>query len=187
MRKQLQAVNKSATDIAEITCRTNEACVRIIDKQFKPIENFADRDHCIQYMVSVMLVFGRLEGTDYEDGSEAATSPLVESLRQKMRCVEDPAFTADYHDSEKRFISNALSVRLTDGTTLDEVVVQAPLGHRSRREEANPQILAKYKRHLEPHFSKERVEELLSLAVDPQRLSTMAVDEYVDLYVKSDK
>src|SRR4051812_29228769 len=160
---QLKAMGKSAADIKGVTCRTHEACIRIIDKQFKPMDNFADRDHCIQYMCSVMLVFGRLTTSDYSDGSEAATSPLVESLRKKMKCVEDPQFTADYHDPALRTISNGLTVELNDGTVLEEVVVEAPLGHRLRREEAKPEILAKYKRHLEPHFSADKVKQLLEL------------------------
>ncbi|KAK0718853.1 MmgE/PrpD family-domain-containing protein [Apiosordaria backusii] len=180
---QLKAMGKSAADIKEITCRTHEACVRIIDKQFKPMDNFADRDHCIQYMCSVMLVFGRLTANDYVDGSEAATSPLVESLRKKIKCVEDPKFTADYHDPALRTISNGLTVELNDGTVLPEVVIEAPLGHRLRREEAKPVIFAKYKRHLEPHYSTEKVQQLLELGQNPKKLEAMTVDEYVDLYV----
>ena len=179
-------MGKSAADIKAITCRTHEACVRIIDKQFKPMDNFADRDHCIQYMCSVMLVFGRLTAGDYVDGSEAATSPLVESLRQKIKCVEDPSFTADYHDPARRTISNALTVELNDGTVLDEVIVEAPLGHRLRREEAKPEILAKYKRHLGYHFAEDKVKVLVELGLDPKRLESMDVDEYVDLYVVKD-
>ncbi|KAK4466662.1 MmgE/PrpD family-domain-containing protein [Cladorrhinum samala] len=183
---QLKAMGKSAADIKEITCRTHEACVRIIDKQFKPMDNFADRDHCIQYMCSVMLVFGRLTAGDYVDGSEAATSPLVESLRKKIKCVEDPKFTADYHDPALRTISNGLTVELNDGTFLPEVVVEAPLGHRLRREEAKPEILAKYKRHLDHHYSADKVQKLVELGTDGGKLDSMAVDEYVDLYVSKD-
>ncbi|KAF3768747.1 hypothetical protein M406DRAFT_344783 [Cryphonectria parasitica EP155] len=179
----LKAQGKSAADIKAITNRTHEACVRIIDKQFKPMDNFADRDHCVQYMCAVMLVFGRLQATDYTDGSEAATSPLVESLRQKIKCVEDPAFTKDYHDPALRTISNALTVELNDGTVLEEVVVEAPLGHRLRREEAKPEIMAKFKRHLEPHYSADKVKQLVDLGADRQKLEGLAVDEYVDLYV----
>ncbi|KAH6697540.1 2-methylcitrate dehydratase [Plectosphaerella plurivora] len=183
---QLKAAGKSAADIKEVTIRTHEACVRIIDKQFKPMDNFADRDHCIQYMCSVMLVFGRLQATDYTDGGEAATSELVESLRKRIRCVEDPKFTADYHDPAQRTISNALTVELNDGTVLDEVVVEAPLGHRLRREEAKPEILKKYQRHLGPHFSEDRVKHLVELGLDQKKLEATPVDEYVDLYVSKD-
>ncbi|KAI9823429.1 MAG: ATP-binding cassette transporter CGR1 [Thelocarpon impressellum] len=181
---QLKSMNKSAADIEAITIRTHEACVRIIDKQFKPMDNFADRDHCIQYMVAVMLVFNRLEATDYTDGGEAATSPLVEDLRKRIACVEDPQFTKDYHEASLRTIPNALTVILRDGTKLEEVAVEAPLGHRLRREEAKPEILAKYKRHLSPHYDTSKVQELVELGNNPARLENMAVDEYVGLYVK---
>ena len=180
----LKSKGKSAEDIKEVTIRTHEACIRIIDKQFKAMDNFADRDHCIQYMVATMLVFNRLEATDYTDGGEAAESPLIEDLRKRIKCVEDPQFTKDYHDPSLRTISNALTVTLNDGTVMDEVSVEAPLGHRLRREEAKPHILAKYKRHLGPHFDGERVKELCDLGVDAQRLESMEVDKYVDMYVK---
>ncbi|EME49541.1 hypothetical protein DOTSEDRAFT_58756 [Dothistroma septosporum NZE10] len=181
---QLKDMGKSAADIEEITNRTHEACIRIIDKQHKPMENYADRDHCVQYMAATMLVFGRLTADDYTDGGEAATSELVESLRQRIACKEDPAFTEDYHNPDKRTISNALTVKLKDGTVLPEVVVEAPLGHRLRREEAKPEILAKYKRHIEPHFAADHVKKLVDLGNNPSELYKMQVDEYVDLYVK---
>jgi len=183
---RLQSMGKSAADIKDITIRTHEACIRIIDKQFKPMDNFADRDHCIQYMVSVMLVFNRLRATDYTDGGEAATSELIEDLRKRIKCVEDPQFTKDYHDPSIRSIANALTVTLNDGTVLDEVSVEAPLGHRLRREEAKPEILDKYKRHLGPHFRADRVEELVKLGTPEKRaeLENFEVDKYVDLYVK---
>lgn len=184
VNKVLADMGKSAKDIKEITCRTHEACIRIIDKQFKAMDNFADRDHCIQYMVTVMLVFNRLEATDYSDGGEAATSPLVEDLRKRIKCVEDPQFTKDYHDPSLRTISNALTVTLNDGTVLDEVVVEAPLGHRLRRDEAKPEILAKYKRHLSHHYPESKIKELVELGTDVSRLDSMEVDKYIDLYVK---
>ena len=148
LNKKLKSMGKTAADIESVVNRTHEACIRIIDKQFKPMDNFADRDHCVQYMVATMFVFDRLEATDYVDGGEAATSQLVESLRQRIKCVEDPQFTVDYHDPAKRTIANALTVTLKDGTVLEEEVVEAPLGHRLRREEAKPEILKKYKNHL---------------------------------------
>ena len=134
-------------------------------------------------MAATMLVFGRLETTDYTDGGEAATSPVVEDQRKRNKCVEDPQFTKDYHDPAKRTISNALTVTLNDGTVLDEVVVEAPLGHKWRRDEAKPHILAKYKRHLGHHFDNAKVEDMVKLGTDASRLDDMPVDEYVDLYV----
>ncbi|KAJ5623020.1 2-methylcitrate dehydratase [Penicillium lividum] len=184
INKKLAEMGKSAKDIKEITNRTHEACIRIIDKQFKAMDNFADRDHCVQYMVATMLVFNRLTASDYADGSEAATSPLLADLRTRIRCVEDEQFTKDYHNPEKRTIPNALTVTLNDGTVLEEVVVEAPLGHRLRREEAKPEILAKYKRHLQAHFDQARIDELLEVGWDRQQLENYEVDKYVDLYVK---
>lgn len=131
-----------------------------------------------------MLAFNRLTATDYADGSEAATSPLVEDLRKRIRCVEDTQFTTDYHDPAKRTIPNALTVTLNDGTVLEEVVVEAPLGHRLRREEAKPEILAKYKRHLQAHFEQARIDELLEVGLNKSALEGYDVDKYVDLYVK---
>ncbi|CRG86310.1 2-methylcitrate dehydratase [Talaromyces islandicus] len=183
INKKLAELGKSAKDIKEITNRTHEACIRIIDKQFKAMDNFADRDHCVQYMVATMLVFNRLTAQDYADGSEAATSELLENLRQRIKCVEDPQFTTDYHDPAKRTIPNALTVTLNDGTVLDEVVVEAPLGHKFRREEAKPEILAKYKRHIEGHFDAARVKHLLELGWNQKELENTDVDKYVDLYV----
>ncbi|KAF1808846.1 2-methylcitrate dehydratase [Eremomyces bilateralis CBS 781.70] len=183
LNKKLAALGKTAADIEEVVNRTHEACIRIIDKQFKPMDNFADRDHCVQYMVSTMFVFNRLEATDYPDGSEAATSELVESLRQRIRCVEDPQFTADYHNPNKRTIANALTVKLRDGTVLEEEVVEAPLGHRLRREEAKPEILKKFERHITPHYDATKVKEMVALGQDLEKLSEMEVDKFVDLYV----
>jgi len=184
LNKKLAAMGKSAADIEHVSNRTHEACIRIIDKQLKPMDNFADRDHCVQYMVATMFVFNRLTAEDYSDGSEAATSPLVESLRKKISCVEDPQFTTDYHDPEKRTIANALTVTLKDGTVLEEEVVEAPLGHRLRREEAKPEIMKKFQKHLAPHFSESHVQKLMELGNNPAELYKMPVDEYVDLYVK---
>ena len=135
-------------------------------------------------MTAVMLVFNRLTTTDYADGSEAATSELVESLRKRIRCVEDPQMTADYHNPDMRTIPNALTVRLNDGSVLEEVVVAAPLGHRTRREEAKPVILDKFRRHISPHFPSDRIEQLIALHADAKKLEEMGVDEYVDLYAK---
>ncbi|KAL4945121.1 hypothetical protein BDV06DRAFT_185656 [Aspergillus oleicola] len=184
VNEKLRALGKSAKDIKEVTNRTHEACIRIIDKQFKAMDNFADRDHCVQYMVATMLTFNRLTANDYADGSEAATSPLLEDLRKRIRCVEDPKFTLDYHDPAKRTIPNALTVTLNDGTVLDEVVVEAPLGHRLRREEAKPDILSKYERHLKAHFDQTRLKELVDLGNDKAAIEAYEVDKYVDLYVK---
>lgn len=134
-------------------------------------------------MVATMLVYGRLTAADYADGSEAATSPLLDDLRQRITCKEDTKYTTDYHEPSKRTIPNALTVTLNDGTVLDEVAVEAPLGHRLRRDEAKPEILAKYKRHLGAHFNQAQVDKLVELGSNRAALENYDVDKYVDEYV----
>ena len=119
--QQMQAAGKTSDDIKKITIRTHEACIRIIDKK-GPLNNFADRDHCIQYMVAVPFIFGRLTARDYED--DIAADPRIDALREKIVCVEDAGFSADYHDPEKRSIANAVTVEFNDGTVFDEVAVE---------------------------------------------------------------
>ena len=131
-----------------------------------------------------MLAFGKLDGADYNDDSEAASSQLVEHIRRSTSCVVDPQFTADYHDPTRRTISNALTVTLMDGTMMDEVVVQAPLGHRFRREEAIPKIMDKYERHLASHYRPDHVKRLMELGSNRIELEKMDMDSFVDLYVE---
>ena len=135
LHARLAQTGRSAGDIRHIRIRTHEAVIRIIDKK-GPLHNPADRDHCIQYMIAVPLLFGRLTAADYEDAIGA--DPRIDLLRAKMDCVEDPQFTADYHDPEKRSIANALTVEFSDGTVWDEVVVEYPIGHKRRRAEGIP-------------------------------------------------
>src|SRR5690606_16147312 len=116
---KLKAAGKSHDDIRKITIRTHEACIRIIDKK-GPLNNPADRDHCIQYMVAVPVLFGRLTAGDYED--DVAADPRIDALRERIICLEDPGFTSDYHDPDKRSIANALTVEFDDGSKLDEIV-----------------------------------------------------------------
>lgn len=174
---------KSVLDIEKVTIRTHEACIRIIDKQ-GPLNNPADRDHCIQYMVAVPLLFGRLTARDYED--EIAADPRIDVLREKIHCVEDKQFTADYHDPSKRSIANALSVIFSDGTQLDEVIVEYPIGHARRRVEGIPLLIEKYKTNLARVFPKLQQEEILEASLNRQRLESMPVNEFMDLFVKGD-
>ncbi|MGO4333026.1 bifunctional 2-methylcitrate dehydratase/aconitate hydratase [Cupriavidus sp. 2TAF22] len=177
---QLAATGRTAADIGRVTIRTHEACIRIIDKQ-GPLANPADRDHCIQYMVAVPLLFGRLTAEDYED--KVAADPRIDALRDKIACVEDTAFTADYHDPGKRSIANALTVELNDGTVLPEVVVEYPIGHRRRREDGIPLLVEKFKTNLARRFPPRQQEAILAVSLDQARLEAMPVHEYVDLYV----
>ncbi|MCP3099438.1 bifunctional 2-methylcitrate dehydratase/aconitate hydratase [Myxococcus sp. K15C18031901] len=177
---ELARRGKSTADIARISIRTHEACIRIIDKK-GPLANPADRDHCIQYMVAVPLLFGRLTAADYED--RVASDPRIDELREKTVCVEDPAFTRDYHDPEKRSIANGLTVTLKDGTTLPEVVVEYPVGHKRRRTEGIPLLEAKFRRNLERRFAEKQRDRILALSLDAHRLDETPVHEYVDAFV----
>ena len=146
LQRQLDARKLSSEAIEKITIRTHEACLRIIDKQ-GPLANPADRDHCVQYMIAIPLIFGRLTAADYED--DVAADPRIDALRAKVACVEEPRFTADYHDPEKRSIANSLRVELNDGAVLEETV-EYPIGHRRRRAEGLPLLVEKFKRNLAP-------------------------------------
>ncbi|MGA2548758.1 MAG: bifunctional 2-methylcitrate dehydratase/aconitate hydratase [Burkholderiaceae bacterium] len=170
----------SADDIKKVTIRTHEACIRIIDKK-GPLNNPADRDHCIQYMVAVPLLFGRLTAGDYED--TIASDPRIDALRERIVCVEDPRFTKDYHDPEKRSIANALTIELKNGKKLDEVVVEYPIGHKRRRKEGIPLLEAKFRTNLARRFPAKQQERILDVSLDAKRLASMAVNDYVDLYV----
>ena len=176
----MKAAAKSAADITSVKIRTHEACIRIIDKK-GPLGNPADRDHCIQYMVAVPLIFGRLTARDYED--DVASDPAIDALREKIVCVEDPAFTIDYHDPSKRSIANALTVEFKDGSKFDEIVVEYPIGHARRRTDGIPLLIEKFKINLARIFSADQQKEILDVSMDYKKLSQMAVNEYVDLYV----
>lgn len=177
---RLRANGARVEDIAKITIRTHEAAIRIIDKS-GPLANPADRDHCIQYMVAVPLIFGRLTAADYEDA--VAADPRIDALRSKIVCVEDPRFTADYHDPNKRSIANALTVEFDDGTKLDEVVVEYPIGHKRRRAEGIPLLVEKFKTNLARRFPDKQRQAILDASLDQAKLEAMPVSEYVDLYV----
>jgi len=176
----LAKAGKSVADIKKITIRTHEAAIRIIDKK-GPLANPADRDHCIQYMVAVPLIFGRLTAADYEDS--IAKDPRIDVLRDKIVCVEDKQFTKDYHDPEKRSIANALTVEFKDGKKLAEIVVEYPIGHKRRRKDGIPLLVEKFKTNLARRFPVKQQEAILAVSLDQKKLEAMPVNEYVDLYV----
>jgi 2-methylcitrate dehydratase len=175
----LQAAGKSAGDIRKITIGTHEACLRIIDKR-GPLNNPADRDHCIQYMIAIPLLFGRLTAADYED--RVASHPRIDELRSKMETFEVPQFTADYHDPEKRSIANSLRVELVDGSRLEETV-EYPIGHKRRRKDGIPLLEAKFKTNLARRFPLQQQTKILDVSLNQIVLENMSVHEYVDLYV----
>ncbi|SIO00817.1 bifunctional 2-methylcitrate dehydratase/aconitate hydratase [Paraburkholderia phenazinium] len=180
LHAQLRAAGKTVEDISKITIRTHEAAIRIIDKT-GPLNNPADRDHCIQYMIAVPLIYGRLTAADYEDS--VAQDPRIDALRNTMTCVEDPQFTKDYHDPEKRSIANALTIEFNDGSTFDEVVVEYPIGHKRRRADGIPLLVEKFRTNLARKFPVKQQQAILDVSLDQARLEAMPVNEYVDLFV----
>jgi 2-methylcitrate dehydratase len=173
-------VKERLSDIAKITLRTHESAIRIIDKR-GPLANPADRDHCIQYMVAVPLIHGRLTAADYEDN--VAADPRIDQLREKMVCVEDKAFSKDYHDPDRRSIANGITIELKDGTKLKEVVVEYPIGHRRRRKEGLPVLVEKFRTNLARRFPAKQQAAILDVALDAAKLEAMPVHEFVDLMV----
>ena len=173
-------VKDKLDQIQKIVIRTHESAIRIIDKK-GPLNNPADRDHCIQYMVAVPLIHGRLTAADYED--DIALDPRVDALRDKMECVEDKQFSKDYLDPEKRSIANGIQVFFKDGSKTDEVVVEYPIGHRRRRGEGIPVLEAKFKTNLVRRFPAKQTTAILALCKDQQRLEGTPVHEFVDMFV----
>ena len=180
LHEQLKKAGKTTDDIKKVTIRTHEACIRIIDKK-GPLNNPADRDHCIQYMVAVPLILGRLTASDYEDN--IAADKRIDALRDRIVCVEDKSFSADYHDPEKRSIANAMTIEFKDGKKLAEVVVEYPIGHKRRRKDGIPLLEAKFRVNLARRFPKKQQDAILAVSLDQKKLEAMPVNEYVDMYV----
>jgi 2-methylcitrate dehydratase len=180
INEELLRIGKTADEIRKITIRTHEACIRIIDKK-GPLNNPADRDHCIQYMVAVPILFGRLTAEDYEDA--VAIDKRIDELRDKITCVEDKQFTKDYHDPEKRSIANALTVEFKDGRKLKEIVVEYPIGHKRRRKEGMPVLVEKFKTNLARVFPEKQRAAILELALNQKQLEATPVHEFVDMMV----
>ena len=166
-------------DRIEIT--THESAIRIIDKT-GPLNNPADRDHCIQYMATVGLLKGNLTAQDYEDA--VAQDPRIDALRAKMQCIENKQFTQDYLDPSKRSIANALQIFYQDGTHSEKITVEYPIGHRRRRAEGIPELIKKFSKNLNREFDPEHAAKLLNLNLDYEKLAATPVNEYVDLFVK---
>ena len=176
----LKKTGRNADDIKKITIRTHEACIRIIDKK-GPLNNPADRDHCIQYMVAVPILHGRLTASDYEDN--VASDPRIDKLRDKIVCIEDKKFTKDYHDPKKRSIANALTVEFKDGKKLKEIVCEYPIGHKLRRKEGMPVLVEKFKTNLARKFPVKQQKLILDLCLNSKKLAETPVHEFVDMFV----
>ncbi|HUS23672.1 MAG TPA: bifunctional 2-methylcitrate dehydratase/aconitate hydratase [Candidatus Binatia bacterium] len=167
-------------DIKRITLRTHESAIRIIDKKGK-LANFADRDHCIQYMVAIPLLTGQLTARDYED--DVAADPRIDALRDKMVCVEDKRFTREYLDADKRSIANGITVEFKDGTKLKEVVVEYPIGHRRRRKEGIPVLVDKFRSNLALKIAPRNAQKIVKLCESQKALEATPVQEFVSLFV----
>ncbi len=179
LQKRMKSTGLTSEQIESVTIRTHEACIRIIDKK-GPLGNPADRDHCIQYMVAVPLIFGRLTAEDYED--EVASDNRIDALREKIVCLEEPKFTVDYHDPNKRSIANSLRIQFTEGSVLEETV-EYPIGHKRRRHDGIPLLQAKFEKNLARRFDEPQRRKILESSSNLGSLGAMPVCEYVDLYV----
>ena len=162
--------------IERVVIETQEPGVRIIDKT-GPLANPADRDHCIQYMVAIPLLFGRLEASDYEDA--VATDPRVDALRDKMQVKENAGFTKDYYDPQKRYIGNAVQVFFKDGSASERVAVDFPIGHRKRRAEGMPVLVKKFESSVAAHFQPKQAESIKAMFADRKTLMAMPVSDFV--------
>ncbi len=167
-------------DIAAIEVETQEAGVRIIDKT-GPLNNPADRDHCLQYMIAVPLIFGRLTADDYEDA--VAQDPRVDALREKMVVTENPHFSSDYMDPDKRSIGNAIRIKFKDGTHTERVAVEYPIGHRSRRAEGIPLLVEKFQANIATRLSPKQCAALTKLCAEQDRLEATPVADFMNLLV----
>ena len=166
-------------EIERIEIETQEAGVRIIDKT-GPLANYADRDHCIQYMVAVPLIFGRLTAGDYNDA--VAADPRIDALRDRMVVRENPQFTKDYFDPDKRYIGNAVQVFFKDGSHTGKISIDYPIGHRKRREEGIPVLMGKCRAALRAHLPAAQADRLMELAGNPAVLEAMPVSDFLNLY-----
>ncbi len=166
--------------IEKIEITTQESAIRIIDKK-GPLYNPADRDHCIQYMAAIGLIFGKLTAAHYEDS--VAADPRIDVLRDKMTCIENPQYSRDYLDPSKRSISNAIQIFFKDGTSTEQVEVEYPIGHRRRREEGIPLLVKKFETNLARRFPARQQKLVLDVCLDPRKLEGLPVSEFVDMFV----
>ena len=174
-----QAVKDKLDEIDEIIIETQEAGVRIIDKT-GPLDNPADRDHCIQYMTAIPLIFGRLNADDYEDA--IAADPRIDKLRGKMKVTENRQFSIDYLDPSKRAIGNAIQIKYSDGSSTDRVEVLYPIGHRRRRQEGIPVLLKKFENSLAGRFDNKHLEDIVSACSDQASLEALPVADFMQLW-----
>jgi 2-methylcitrate dehydratase len=174
-------VRDRLAEIERVEIETQEPGVRIIDKT-GPLANPADRDHCLQYMTAVPLIFGRLGAADYEDA--VARDPRLDALRARMVVRENATFTAEYYERDKRYIGNAVQVYFRDGTATPRVQVDYPIGHRRRRAEGMPLLVRKFEDSVRAHYAPEQAQRIVATFADPQMLERLRVDELMNALVK---
>lgn len=175
-----EEVKNRLDDIEKIQITTHESAIRIIDKE-GPLNNPADRDHCLQYITAIGLIYGDITADHYED--EVAADPRIDKLRSKMVVIEKTQYTVDYLDPEKRSIANAVQVYYKDGTSSELVECEYPLGHRFRREEAFPLIIDKFQRIINTHYSQKQSNKINQISVNQGLVENSYVNEFVDLFV----
>jgi 2-methylcitrate dehydratase len=175
-----ESVKSRLNEIDRITLTTHQSAIRIIDKN-GPLNNPADRDHCLQYMVAIGLIFGTLTAEHYED--ETAADPRIDELRSKMVVIEDEQYTNDYLDPEKRSIANAVQIHFKDGTHTEKVVCEYPIGHRRRRADGLPKVLEKYEANLLTRFPRKKTADIMQLSLDLDRLTETPVHQFMSMFV----
>ncbi len=171
-------VRNRLDDIECVVLQTQESGDRIINKT-GPLDNPADRDHCLQYMVAVPLIFGRLTAEDYED--DVAVDSRVDAIRAKMECTENKRFTREYLESDKRAIGNSVQVFFKDGTSTERVEVDYPVGHRRRRDEGVPLLVEKFHRHLRGAVEEDRAKRITELCHDQSTFESCTVNHMMTL------
>lgn len=174
-------IKNKINDISKIIITTQESAIRIINKS-GPLHNPADRDHSLQYMVAVALLHGNLTADYYEDSF--AQDPRIDQLREKMHIIEDKQFSKDYLDADKRSIANAIQIYFKDGTQSEKVVIEYPIGHRSRRKEGIPLLFKKFESNLATHFEKDKIQELLVVFQNQASLEKLPVNDLMDMLAK---
>ncbi len=167
-------------EVEKITITTHESAIRIIDKT-GPLHNPADRDHCLQYMVAIGLIYGELTAEHYED--DVAADPRIDALREKMVTVEDARYSRDYLDPEKRSIANALQIHFKDGSVSEKIAVEYPIGHRRRRAEGIPLLEEKFAKNLASRFPERQVKSIIEHCNDQERLEATPVNEFMEMLV----
>jgi 2-methylcitrate dehydratase len=166
-------------DVKTVNITTHDSAIRIISKE-GDLNNPADRDHCLQYMVAIGLLKGNLIAEDYED--DIASDPRIDTLRKKMVINEDKRYSDEYHEADKRSIANKIQIHFNDGSSTEEIEVEYPIGHKRRREEGIPVLEQKFKNNLEITYDSDKCEEIYQLCIDQEKLESTSVTDFQELF-----